>query len=496
MKLILLPILFALTVHADEIVLIKNDYFNDYNTVTRLQAQENDFAAIQKLKHLLAVDSQNESYILNQLSKLYQTKDSTHRFISFLQSKITTAPFSAQLHYQLTKEYLATQKPAEACEKAKFILAHVNNKEIFYPLLSDCSLALNRPDEALVFLDKSINQQSDPANYLKRAELYLKLNNLSLAKSDLDTYFLKAKPQDRAYLLKAELYTKQQLFEKLPEVYKHCLDAIGVSESCFLGYLNASKDLNTTFKLEHFNKHLATYEHNIFILIEIGQHYQQSKNFELAEKMYQLAAAKYPEKIEPVSRLFELYNQQNFSQKAFDVLSQYMKNTNSEADIQTAQNLQNSLFHKKILETTAYASPAPLAIPDKYRQMYLSKKYAEILQHYRKVQKKSDAEYFLLGNINYHLGSYSNAKVYWSKIKQTSPLYYKAIFNTTVVMSLGGMTTAANKLFTSTEFPLAMSSQTQQLTALLSEASQRLPANEKKKVTVLLTSLLYLDWEP
>ncbi|WP_409479579.1 tetratricopeptide repeat protein [Pseudobdellovibrio sp. HCB154] len=502
MKLILLPILFALNVHADEIVFIKNEYFNDYNAVSHLQAQENDLAAIQKLKHLLAKDTQNESYILNQLSKLYQTSSLTHRFISFLNSQITKAPFNTHLHYQLTKEYLATQKPAEACEKAKFILPHVNNKENFYPLLSDCSLALNRPDEALAYLDKSINQQADPALYLKRAELHLKLNNLSLAKSDLDIYFLKAKPHEQAYLLQAELYTKQQLLEKTPETYKRCLEAVGVSESCFLGYLNVSKDFNTTFKLEHFNKHLATYEQSPFILIEIGRHYQQIKNFEQAEKMYQLAAAKNPEKIEPVNRLFDLYNQQKFSQKAFDVLGQFMANAHNPTDIQTAQNLQNSLYQKKNLETSTYAekqpgsSQAPSAIPDKYRQMYLTKKYTEILLQYRKVQKKSDAEYFLLGNINYHLGSYSNAKLYWSKIKPASPLYYKAIFNTTVVMSLGGMTTAANKLFTSTEFPLEMYSQAQKLTALLSEAAQRLPANEKKKVTELLTSLLYLEWEP
>ncbi|MES2801972.1 MAG: hypothetical protein V4654_05730 [Bdellovibrionota bacterium] len=502
MKLILLTILFTLNVNADEVVFIKNDHFNSYEVVENLLANNNDLAAIQNLKRLLDSDKQNEIYILHKLSQLYAANNLTERFIALLNAKIKNAPFNAQLNHQLAKEYLISKKPVYACEKAKFMLPHVTQKENFYSILSECSLATGRPDEAVSYLDKYISHQSDLALNLKRAELHLKLNNLPLAKSDLDLYFLKAKPTEKAYLLKAELFIKQQLSEKLPELYKRCLEAIEVSPNCFLGYLKVTKVVNTNFKLDHFNQHLSAYQEHSAVVIEIGRYYQQIKNFDQAEKMYLLSFNKNPDKLETVTALFELYSQQKQSQKAFDILSRFMATTQNASNIQTAKKLQNSLFQKKSdFEMAAATTPQPSTAPTAVlsttdSQLYLAKKYAKILSRLKNVNKKSDGEYFLLGNIYYHLNSYGNAKFHWSKVNPASILYHKAIFNSAVVMRIESMTTAANNLFNSTVFPLGMYAQTQKLAALLGEYSKRLPADEKKKVDELLKDLLYLDWEP
>ena len=498
MKLILLTILIAFKVHADEIVFIKHDNYKNYEVVENLLTQNNDLEAIQNLKRLLDTDKQNEIYILDKLSKLYSTNNLTDRFISFLNSKIKKAPFNAQLNLQLAKEYLIIEKPAVACEKAKHMLLHVNPKESFYSVLADCSLALGRSDEAITYLDKYLNNQSNPALYLKRAQIHLELNNLSLAKSDLDFYFLKAKPNEKAYLLQADLFTKQQLFERLPELYKRCLQALEFSSGCFLGYLQSTRNSNAVFKTEHFDKYPAVYQEQLAIVLEIGHHYQQIKHFELAEKMYLLAYNKNPDKIDAATALFELYNLQDQSQKAFDILSRFIISAHDSSLIQTAQNLQNSLFQKnKIATATNVATrfnPKPAVTSNIDKQLYLENKYTEILSRMKKIKQKSDAEYFLLGNIYYHLNSHGNAKLSWSKVNPLSDLYHKAIFNTIVVMRVESMTTAANKLFHSTHFPPEMDTQKQKLATLLNELSKRLPANEKKKADDMLKALLYLDW--
>ncbi len=62
-------------------------------------------------------------------------------------------------------------------------------------------------------------------------------------------------------------------------------------------------------------------------------------------------------------------------------------------------------------------------------------------------------------------------------------------------MRIESMITAAMTLFKSTEFPVAMAAQTENLSSLLEQASKRLPADEKKKVDESLKELLYLEWE-
>lgn len=497
MKLFLTTLLIALQVHAGDIVFIKNDHHKKYQAAENLLVHGNDLEAIQKFKHLLNIDKQNEIYLLDKLSKIHATNKLTNRFILFLNDKIAQSPFDANLNHQLVTEYLALQQPTEACEKAKFMLPHVANKENFYAVLADCSLAIDRPDDAVSYLNKLITDRSEIALNLKRAEVHLKLNNLPLAKSDLDFYFLKAKPNEKAYLLQAELLTKQQLSEKLPELFKRCLDVLGVSQPCFLGYLNATKTLNATFKVEHFNQHVTAYQDHSAIVIEIGRYHQQLKNFDLAENIYSLAHGKNPEKIEPVTMLFDLYRQQNQSQKAFDVLSSFIAKSGSPTDIQTAKNLQETLFQKNNSEnaTPALVQAEPLP-SDSDRQLYLAKKYSEILPRLKKIKVKSDTEYFLLGNIYYFLNSYSNAKLSWSKVKTQSNLYPKAVFNTAAVMRVENMLTAANNLFNSTEFPAGMNMQTKKFAELLGHFPKRLPASEQKKVDELFKALLYLDWEP
>lgn len=503
MKQILLIILIALKVQANEITVIKNEV-HTYEIVEKLLAQGNDFEAIQKLKLLLDTDKKNQPYLLEKLSKIHVANDLTGRFISFLKSKIEKSPFDTALNYQLAKEYLHAQKPFEACDTAKFMLSHVSNKEDFYSILAECSLTTHGPAESISYLDKLSLEHSNDALSLKRAELHLKLNNLAQAKSDLDFYFLKAKPEEKAYLLQAELYTKQQLSEKLPELYKRCLETIGVSQNCFLGYLTATRNLNAIFKIEHFNKHRKFYQDYPAMLLEIGRHYQQVKNFEQAEAMYLLAHNSQRDKIEAISMLFDLYDQQNQSQKAFDLLERFIVNTKNVENLQTAQTLQNALFHKGDMNTAVNLAPpsnqrAPLPKvaeqSNVIHQLYLEKKYSEILPHLKKIKPKSDSEYFLLGNVYFHLSSYGNAKLNWGKVTLGSSLYYKALFNTIVTMRIENMKTVSTNLFNSTEFPLEMYSQTRKFAELLAQFSKRLPANERKKIDELGKSLLYLEWE-
>lgn len=502
MKLFLTTILIALNVHAGEIAFIKNDYNEKYQAAEKLLSNGNELESIQKFKHLLTIDKQNEIYVLDRLSKIYATSKLTPRYILFLNDKIAKSPFDANLNHQLITEYMALQQPSKACEKAKFMLPHVANKEKFYTALADCSLAIDRPDDAVLYLSKLVTDRPEVSLHLKRAEVYLKLNNLPLAKSDLDFYFLKAKPNEQAYLLQAELLTKQQLSEKLPELYKRCLDTLGVSQPCFIGYLNATPTLNATFKAEHFTQNMAVYQDHSAIVIEIGRYYQQLKNFEQAEKMYSLAHSKNPVQIEPVTMLFLLYRVQNQSQKAFDVLNSFIAKSDRPADILTAKALQETLFQNGENETTVvvHANPhssltvQPLPA-DSDKQLYLTKKYSEILARLKKVQAKSDSEYFLLGNIYYFLNSYGNAKLNWGKVKTQSNLYPKATFNTTVVMQIENMRTAASKLFNATDFPADMHTQTKKFTELLGQFPKRLPAGEQKKVDELFAALLYLGWE-
>ncbi len=403
MKLIITILVTALNAQASDIIFIKNSHADNYKTVEHLLAQKNELEAIQKLKRLLNTDKQNEIYVLDKLSKLYKANNLTERFVTLLHDKIKKAPFDVNFNHQLAVEYLAQQKPAEACDKAKFMLPHLANKVKFYNVLADCSFALNQPDEAITYLNILISNQSEPSFYLKRAALHLKLNNLPLAKADLDVYFAKAKPTEQAYLLQAELNTKQNLSDKQPELYKRCLTTLEVSPKCFLGYLNATKNIDANFKLEHFNRYLAAYQDYPAILTEIGHHYQLMKNYEQAEKMFLAASNKKPGNIEITSALFEFYNQLNESQKAFDVLSQFMNTAKNDDDIKTALNLQNSLFQKNTAAMTASVSPKSKSIlPEPNKHLYASKKYNEILAHLKKIKTKSDAEYFLLGNIYYN----------------------------------------------------------------------------------------------
>ena len=500
MKTIILTLLLALSAHADSGFFITNEHHKDYEVVQNLRSNGNSLAAIKKLKVLYSIDPQNEENILAELSKLYNDNQLNERFVAFLQEQIKKAPFSANLNYQLAKEYLVLNKPNEACEKVKFILSHAPKRVEFYSILADCAVATNQLAEALRYLDLQITPQSASHLYLKRAQLHLKLNNLTQAKSDLDIYFLKSKPTEQAYLVQIELFTKQQYAEKVPGVYRACLNEIGASEKCFLGYLSSTRDLNTNFKLEHFNQHLTTYKQNTEILLEIGFYYQQMKKYDMAEIMYQAAHKSQPGNIKPVSSLFHIYNEQNESQKAFDIVNKFFSHTKNTDNLHIAQNLQNSLFKKTLEKTTVKtATPSdkqPASVSNhSHRQMYLAKKHNELLVKLQKITPKTDADYFLMGNLYYHSGSYGNAKLHWSKIKPNSPLFYKATFNRITIMRVENMRTAAQKLFGSTEFPLSMYAQTQKLSVLMGEFSTRLPAEEKKKITEMLTALLYLEWE-
>ena len=55
MKAFIITVLFALSVHADKFAFIKNDYSKDYEAVRNLIINNNDLAAIKKLKILYNV---------------------------------------------------------------------------------------------------------------------------------------------------------------------------------------------------------------------------------------------------------------------------------------------------------------------------------------------------------------------------------------------------------------------------------------------------------
>lgn len=500
MKLISLIIFAALGAGAGEINFVNNEHFPKYKIVENLQTNKNDFEAIQKLKNLFDVDKQNEIYVLDKLSKIYADHKLTDRYIQFLNSKITESPFAVNLNQQLAKEYLATQKPAQACEKAKFMLPHVAQKTNLYTVLTDCSIATNKLDEAISYLDKLIIEKPDATLNMKRAELYLKVNNLTMAKADLDYYSLKAKRNEPFYLLQSELHTKLQQPEKLPDLYKQCLDTVGVSPQCFLGYLTATKTLNAAFKVEHFNKYMTEYQNHTPVLIEIGRHYQQIKNYPQAEHLFTLAHGKNPDNIEPVTMLFSLYYEMNQSQKAFEILSRFMKNSHNPTDIQTAQNLKNTLYQKGQSEMNANqlkpTNQAVVTQPDTTQQLYVTKKYSEILSRIKKNKVKSDADYYLAGNIYYLQNNYNRAIANWQEVKTSSPLYHKAVFNTVVLMRTENRISAADNLFNAAEFPLQMQEKTIRFTELRGQFPKRLPAGEQKAVDDLFKALLYLDWEP
>ncbi|MES2798063.1 MAG: tetratricopeptide repeat protein [Bacteroidota bacterium] len=312
-----------------------------------------------------------------------------------------------------------------------------NNEGTFIPPLPN-DIEFSKQKAALLLLNDEIgSNSSNPENYFKRANIYIQLNNLENAKSDIDEALALNANDGRYRLLKSEILREQGKYRealeeakvteilglKTPEIYIILADLYQKNNQIE----EAKKYFKYATEIAPFNGEVYYYQ--ALLNVKLGDTTQAIENYNLAKQYKPRFSNSY-------KRLSEIYNNQGNTDLAMAITVELAKQYPDDAEncsilakiYQKKQNIDSAIyfFQKAIL-----LKPNMFQVSYDAGMMCLKNKYfVEAISFFENTHKFAPKTPFIntsLGMCHENLGDKDKALEYYTLGFAVNNRDYRAI---------------------------------------------------------------------
>lgn len=274
-------------------------------------------------------DFPKEAKYLHLIASIYKTyKNNTQAAYEYMENCLTlTGNVTKIPNYALYTAILATElkKYKRALEITNELIKKEPENSQYYIMRADIYSALNKKNQAVKDLEKSIKIDNNSTAKLMLAELYLMQNNEEKAVKLLEE--VGSNNENISAIIEqniGKIYTDSGNFDKAIDVYKRLSEKLYGRQKAII-LMQLGDVLNKSGRYEEAGQvfeELTTLAPNETINYYIaGKFYEYTKNYKKAEKMYLGALNVNPTYAQVLKRLVVVYLLQNKTQDALKYIN-------------------------------------------------------------------------------------------------------------------------------------------------------------------------------